>query len=62
MSPETIYSSAIRWKGSAVYFDPLNYELVHPRNLYKHIHKEMMRGGILADDVGLGKTFEGMKN
>jgi hypothetical protein len=50
---------AQRWKGSKVYFDFNNNQLVLPPFVKNFICREKINGGILGDEVGLGKTFEG---
>eukprot|EP00029_Vermamoeba_vermiformis_P009184 TRINITY_DN4500_c0_g1_i2.p1 TRINITY_DN4500_c0_g1~~TRINITY_DN4500_c0_g1_i2.p1 ORF type:complete len:980 (+),score=214.26 TRINITY_DN4500_c0_g1_i2:150-3089(+) len=52
------FCTALRWRGSKVYFDFANKQLVAPDYLKNFIFTENIRGGILGDEVGLGKTFE----
>jgi SNF2 family DNA or RNA helicase len=52
------FCTALRWRGSKVYFDFANRQLVSPAYLKNFIFKERIKGGILGDEVGLGKTFE----
>lgn len=56
---EISYSTAIQWQGSKIYFNSENLAIIHPRDYHEQICKRNIRGGVLADDIGLGKTFEG---
>jgi hypothetical protein len=59
VATDVSFCTALRWRGSKVYFDFANRQLVSPAYLKNFIFKERIKGGILGDEVGLGKTFEG---